>query len=558
MKTTWQRYKKWIIAGAVVLVGALALLAAWPLLLARNGAGTTTADVERVEVVVGDLSSEATASGELSARQSAALALMTSGTIDEVLVAVGDEAHAGQPLLRLDTTELERNVANAQQALVSREAELEDLVAPPAAADLAAAEAAVASAQASLDDLLDGPSDTELAAAEANLRAAQADLGAAAARLDTAQSGASDEALRAAQLRLESAQRAATSAAERHSTILVTEPNAFLSAEDLAEMEFSARVAAQQANADLAAAQKAYDDLVNGNPGSVSAARAAVAASAAQRDTAQAQLDALQEGPTAAEVAAGRASLAQAQRQLEQLQSGPSDAQRVAAEVAVESARISLARAERQLADATLTAPFDGVVTVVNARAGETASGVLVEMADLSSLQLALEVDEVDIAQVQVGQTAELTPATWPDATIPATVAAIAPEATAGDLITYRVYLDVGESDLPLRVGMTADARLLAEQLTGVLLLPNRAIQADRATGTYSVNRVTVAADGTETIDSVPVTIGLRDNHYTQITGGLAAGDVVQIGNALPVQTFGPAGGDEGSGPAFIPPDPGN
>ncbi|MCW5863369.1 MAG: efflux RND transporter periplasmic adaptor subunit [Anaerolineae bacterium] len=559
MKTTWQRYKKWIIAGAAVLVVALALLAAGPLLLARNGAGTTTTDVERVEVVVGDLSSEATASGELSARRSAALALMTSGTIDEVLVAVGDEARAGEPLLRLDTTELERNVADAQQALVSREADLEDLVAPPTAADLAAAEAAVTSAQASLDDLLDGPSDTELAAAEANLRAAQADLGAAAARLDTAQSGASDEALRAAQLRLESAQRAATSAAERHSTILVTEPNAFLSAEDLAEMEFSARVAAQQANADLAAAQKAYDDLVNGNPGSVSAARAAVAASAAQRDTAQAQLDALREGPTAAEVAAASASLAQAQRQLEQLQSGPSDAQRVAAEVAVESARISLARAERQLAEATLTAPFDGVVTVVNARAGETASGVLVEMADLSSLQLVLEVDEVDIAQVQVGQTAELTPATWSDATIPATVAAIAPEASGNsELVTYHVYLDVGESELPLRVGMTADARLLAEQLTGVLLLPNRAIQADRATGTYSVNRVTVAADGTETIDSVPVTIGLRDNRYTQITGGLAAGDVVQIGNALPVQTFGPAGGDEGDGPAFIPPAPGD
>ncbi|MBP8948711.1 MAG: hypothetical protein KBG73_07700, partial [Candidatus Promineofilum sp.] len=59
-------------------------------------------------------------------------------------------------------------------------------------------------------------------------------------------------------------------------------------------------------------------------------------------------------------------------------------------------------------------------------------------------------------------------------------------------------------------------------------------------TGTYSVNRVTTAADGAETIESVPVTIGLRDNRYTQITGGLAEGDVVQVGNALPVQSFGP------------------
>jgi len=442
MKNLWQRRKKWIIAGAAVLALALAFVVAGPLLFMRN-ATTTEGEVERVEVFVGDLSSEATASGELDARQRAALAPLAAGTIAEVLVAVGDEVSAGDPLLRLDTAGPARDVATAQQALIAQEASLEDLLAPPAAADLVAAEAAVASAQAQLDDLRDGPSETEVAAAEASLRAAQADLSAASARLNTAQSGASDEALRAAQLELEIARREATSAAERHSTILVTEPNAFLTEEMLADMELNARVAAQQANATLAAAQKAYDDLVNGNPGSASAARAGVASAAAQRDAAQAQLDLLREGPAAATVASARASLAQAQVQLEQLQNGPTGAQRVAAEVAVESARINLERAERQLAEATLVAPFDGVITAVNARPGETAAGVLVEMADLNSLQVALDVDEVDIAQVQVGQTAALTPATFPDETVPAVVAAIAPEASANsDLVTYRVYLD--------------------------------------------------------------------------------------------------------------------
>ena len=541
MKDLWQRRKKWIIAGLVILALALAFVLIGPLLFQQNATATTAAEVEQAEVFVGDLSSEATASGELEARRRAALAPLASGTVAEVLVAVGDEVSAGDPLLRLDTTGPARDVATAQQALVAQEASLEDLLAPPTAADLAAAEAAVASAQAQLDALLDGPSETELAAAEANLRAAQADLSAASARLQTAQSGASDEALRAAQLELEIAQREATSAAERHSTILVTEPNAFLTAETLADMELNARAAAQQANANLAAAQQAYDDLVNGNPASVSAAQAGVASAAAQRDAAQAQLDLLSEGPTAATVASARASLAQAQVRLEQLRNGPTGAARVAAEVAVESARINLERAERLLAEATLIAPFDGVITAVNARVGQPAAGILVEMADLGSLQVALEVDEVDIAQVQVGQTAELTPATFPDDTIPAEVAAIAPEASANsELVTYRVYLDVGQSELPLRAGMTADARLLAEELTGVLLLPNRAIQADRATGTYSVNLVTTGPDGAETIETVPVTIGLRDNRYTQITGGLAEGDVVQIGDALPVQSFGP------------------
>jgi len=552
MKNLWQRRKKWIIAGLVIVALVLAFVVAGPLLFMRNATATTTttAGTERVEAFTGDLSSEATASGELTARRRAALAPLAAGTVDEVLVAVGDAVNAGDTLLRLGSAALARDVENTRQALIAQEATLADLLAPPAAADLAAAEAGVASAQAQLDDLLDGPGPEDLAAAEATLRAAQAELGAAGARLETAQSGASDEALRAAQLNLEIARREATSAAERHSTVLVTEPNAFLSAEDLAEMEFNTRAAAQQANATLAAAQQAFDDLVNGNPGSVSAARAGVASAAAQRDAAQAQLDLLRQGPTAAELASARLSLAQAQLQLEQLQNGPTEAQRVAAEVSVESARINLARAERMLAEATLVAPFDGVITAVNARPGEAAGGVLIELADLSSLQVALDVDEVDIAQVQVGQTAELTPATWPDASIPAEVAAIAPEAVAdSDLVTYRVYLDVGESELPLRVGMTADARLVAQELTGVLLLSNRAIQSDRAAGTYSVNLVTTDAAGAETITTVPVTIGLRDNRYTQITGGLEEGDVVQVGNALPVESFGPADAGERAAP---------
>ena len=89
MKNLWQRRKKWIIAGAAVLALALAFLVAGPLLFMRNTTVTTTGEIERVEVVVGDLSSEATASGELTARQRAALAPLTTGTVEEVLVAVG-------------------------------------------------------------------------------------------------------------------------------------------------------------------------------------------------------------------------------------------------------------------------------------------------------------------------------------------------------------------------------------------------------------------------------------------------------------------------------------
>ena len=119
MKTLWQQRKKWIIAGAAVLAVALAFLVAGPLLFMTNATATTSGEIERVEVFVGDLSSEATASGELTARQRAALAPLTTGTVDEVLVAVGDEVGAGDPLLRLDTAGPTRDVATARQALVA-------------------------------------------------------------------------------------------------------------------------------------------------------------------------------------------------------------------------------------------------------------------------------------------------------------------------------------------------------------------------------------------------------------------------------------------------------
>lgn len=533
----------------MLMLLALPMLTGGTPLPAPGQAGAPETTAERVEAFVGDLSTETTASGSLEAARAAALSMSSNETVQEVLVEVGDSVRAGDPLVRLDTEALQRDVESARQALAAREADLADLAAPATDADLAAAEANVTSAQAQLDDLLDGPDADEVAAAEASLSAAQADLSAASARLASASGAPDPEAVRAAQIGLDLAQQAATTAAEQHSTILVTEPNQFISAEDLVDMEAAARAQAQQANADLAAAQATYDELVNGDPGTVASAQAGVAAAAAQRDAAQAQLALKKQGASEAEIASARSTLAQTQLKLEQLREGASDSQRVQAETAAEMARISLQRAERALDEATLRSPFDGLITVVNARQGNAASGVLVELIDPASLEVVLDVDEADIAQVQPGQRAELSFETWPDQTVAAVVSAIAPRTTGGDLAAYRVYLRLEPSDLPLRAGMTADASLSSGELAGVLLLPNAAIRADRQAGTYSVSLITVGADGAETTVETPVTIGMRDRRYTQITGGLGEGDIVLVGNDIPAQEFGTGSALQPGGP---------
>jgi HlyD family secretion protein len=550
-----KRRVKWIwIAGALALVVAAAFFGLTWMRSTRVAQMEAAGTGEIVSAFIGDLSTNATASGQVLAQRDASLALAIPGTVAELYVEIGDRVLAGEPLLVLETAELERAVESAQQALIVQETNLAMLLAPPSAADLLAMEAAVASAQANLDDLLDGPSQDEITAAEASLRSAQASVSSAAARLNALVANASEEEIRAAEIELDLAQKAATRAAERHSTILVTEPGGRLSEDLLAEMEFSARVAAVQANAALATAQDTLDQLLNGDPNTIASAQASLALATAQRDTSQAQFDLLLLGASEAQVAAAEANLAQAKANLDGLQSGPSESQIAVGEIGVEQSRINLQRAENNLAKATLVAPFDGVITAVQISQGEQANGPLVEMVDMNSLEVVLEVDEVDIGEIAVGQPAVITLESWSEMEIEGKVVSIAPRNTGGNsaLVSYQVYVSLGEVELPVLVGMTANANLVTTRQKDVLLLPNVAINIDRSTGTYSVNRVGADAAGNQTTEEVEVIVGLRDGDHSQITSGLQAGDQVLVGNAIPVQQFGPgSGGGGGMGMPF-------
>jgi len=548
------RKRIWIV-GVLALVVAATFFGLNQLQNGSSALAATDGTGEIVSAFIGDLSASATASGDVLARREASLALALSGTVAELDFEVGDTVQAGEQLLALETAELERAVESARQALTIQESNMATLLAPPAAADLAAAEASAASAQASRDDLLAGPSQEEIVAAEADRRGAQADVASAMAQLNALLAGASQEEVYAAELELEQAQRAATQAAEQHSTVLVMEPTGFISQSRLDDMELAARASAVQANAALAAAQETLDQLLNRDPNAIASAQASLAMSVARQDASQAQLDLLLLGPSEAQVLAADASLAQAVANLDRLQQGPSVSQIAIAEIGVEQARISLQRAENNLAKATLRAPFDGVITAVHVSQGEQANGILVEMVDSNSLEVVLDVDEVDIGEIAVGQPAVITLESWPDVEIAGQVVSIAPRDTSDNsaIISYRVYVSLNETELPILVGMTANADLMIANHKEVLLLPNVAINVDRQAGTYAVNRVTVDATGNQIIEEVKVTIGFRDGKNTQITSGLEAGDPVMVGNVIPELRFGPGsgGGPPGGGMPF-------
>lgn len=482
--------------------------------------GQSTDDLQTGDVVtafVGDLTASATATGHVSAQRSAALTITQPGRVTEVYVGIGDSVQVGDALVQLETAELELNLAAAEQNLRIQEANLSALQEPANGTDVAAATANVASAQANLDDLLAGPTPQQLAVYSATVAVSEASLYSASAQYQSAANSVSDAQIQQAEAAILSAQVNLDHARD-------------IDAENPTQQTYNAVQSAEEA---LATAQAQLDNLLNTD---TSSAQGGLAAAAARLDGTEADYINNTSGASAAQIASAEAQLAQAQATLDDLLAGPTAAETQTTEAQVEQARLSVVEAQEALEKATLTAPFAGVVAAVNVNEGEYASGVAIELMDTSALELVVPVDEVDIGVLELGQKAIVTLETWPDVAIESEVALIAPGAAANStLVTYDVHLRLGQTDLPLLVGMTANAQLITAQRTDVLLLPNRAIQVNRQNGTYTVNRLNGA-----TAEAVEVTIGLRDGQNTQITGGLEEGDQVVVGNDVPTINFGP------------------
>lgn len=557
----------WISLAALGLV-ALALGGGW----FRWRRTVAARDVEGGEIVtafVGDLAANASASGQLLASEEARLALGIAGRVERVYVEAGDRVRAGNVLVQLERGDLTRAVESAEQNLAIAEATLADLRAGASASDVAAARASLDSAQAQLDDLLEGPSQQDIAQAEAALVAAEASL-------DELVSGPSEEQLAQARAYLASAKAALAASKARYEALddqLIVAENDIHSAQlalDRARDQYNLlvwndwkagvswapyspqgiAVKSAEVNYDVALANRTLTEIgvsdaaYRGAEAQVAQAEASlaalteektaqIAAARSQVARAQASLTQLTKEKTA-QIAALRAQLAQARATLAKLERGASEEQLAIAEAQVQQAHTALEEAQDNLAKATVLAPFDGLVTDLYVAEGEWAGGPVADVVNTDSLQVALDVDEIDIAGVQVGQSATVSLEAWPERELEGRVASIAPKAQiSGGIVTFRVLLDLEPADLPILTGMTANAQLVTAQRRDVLLVRNRAITVDRQAGTYYVDRL----EGDDTVQ-VEVTIGLRDSSYTEITSGLAEGDRLMIkaeSNALDI-----------------------
>jgi HlyD family secretion protein len=217
------------------------------------------------------------------------------------------------------------------------------------------------------------------------------------------------------------------------------------------------------------------------------------------------------------------AQLEQAKANLESLKN-PSDRTIEKAKIQLEQARLSLEQTHRTLGDAQIVAPFDGVVTGVNAVVGAPGSGAaLILLADTSKYHVNVLIDETEVDQVQVGQKVEITLDALPDVKITGTVSRINPAGTINQgVVYYQTRIDLDPTEAPLLIDMTANARIILNTHENVLAVPGGAIRSDPQGG-YYVNIVN--EDGT--VRRVDVITGYTDGDLTEVAGDLQRGQQV-------------------------------
>lgn len=466
----------------IIIVGVVAFL-----LIAAGGgylfynraqAATSTASNENYQTATsrrGTLTISATGSGSLVGGHSTSLAFPIDGVVSKIYVTTGEQVKKGDKLADLQDT----------RTLVAAVTE---------------AEGNLAAAQKAKDELA-ASSDGNIATAKLALVSAQIDLNSAKNKVLTWVShrgsddmiDSADSTLAVAQVNLDRA--------EAYFDKFKSKP---LSDPDRVEAQsqlISAKTAYNTAKYSLAYLEAKPTDLeVQKNDQNLAIAQAAV-------DKAEADLKYLQDndGIDPADMGTAEANLAAAQ--------------------------VALDTAKENLANATLTAPFDGtVISIAGEEGDKVTTDTFIVVADLSHPDVDFSYDETDMDKVAVNNKAKITFDAIDGTTFDATVISVSPSLTSSQgysVLTGVARLDEQEMTTSQKFveGMTASVEVISAEADNAVLVPVEALH-DIGDGQYAV--FVVGDDGTLTLTVVEV--GLNDGTYAEVKSGLTAGQKVTTG----------------------------
>src|SRR6266536_2992980 len=505
------------------------------------------------------------------------------GKIAEIDVKVGQAVNKGQVLAKLDKTSLEDAVRQAQTGVRIAETNLNNSQAGSNATQglsgstIAAAQTSLNNAQTNLNKV-NAQSGASVAAAQTTLNNAKANLSKTQS-LSAANIAAAQTTLSNAQTSLSQAQATAAAdllAMNQACTPVVIPPTmACTTATD------AYHTAVAQVNADQAAVNTAQSSLT------VAKAKANADNTMAQGlvNTAQSMLNTTQK-QTATANAIAQAQVNTAQSQLNVAVSGANlsntsaQSQVNSAQSLLVAALAQLETAEHNLANATLTAPHDGVITVINGTVGGTPGlpvngstssvappgSTFIQIVNASVLQVQANVGESDAASVKIGEPAQFTVSAYGQRKFGGTVSAISPNGvTVSNVVTFPVTVDVDMTSLQgatLLPGMVANVTIYVVQRSNVLLIPVNAVnfartapniglissqQAASALGKASlmlrqlqIENPAISVDNpvpafvlepsNGRFVAKPVVLGLTDGTNYEVLEGLSLGETIVVG----------------------------
>ncbi len=447
----------------------------------NSGSGDGSVSRQEVEVTRGDLSLSVAGNGKIETSREARLTFGSAGKLDKIMVVEGDTVKKGDVLASLDTSTLELAVDQAEMSLTQAEVALTQ------------AELARYTAEYNLDNTRNSGDSLQLALLNAQIA------------LDTAQSNL-----------------AAGITAVDFSTLLaeLNKARAYydyveLMAEQNAGDSDTWSLALDRAKESLDTAQANYDNALAGY------------------DSRQVNLKKKQVEAAEASVAIARKNIDDLDKNIALLEMQLASAEHtvVQAEQAVELARRSLDDSRRQLEEAAIVAPFDGVVAMVMAEEGDIIPSpsmvptTILQMINSEYLELVIEIDEIDIPLLELGQEAAVNVDAMPDKEFIGHITAIYPVPTeVGGVVLYQVKIDLDtERESGIKVGMSASADIMVEKRENVLMVPGRAISRNDQGQT-----IVKVMEGDKEQERV-VVVGLDDGLRTEIVSGVIEGETVVV-----------------------------
>lgn len=418
------------------------------------------------EVKKGNLSKTVTSSGNVEASNSVNLSFSGKSKVTKVNVNAGDKVQKGQLLAEMDATAL-------QNALLSAQANYD-------------------SAAAKLKSLEDGTDSSTIADQKYQVSKAKSDLSSAESDLTNAKKLANPTYV---QQQIDKAKTAVVNAQ--------TKLNEVKQGTDQSQVLF-AQVALENA-------QNAYKQAASQQSGGQDSQQSTVTAAQSKVDNAKRTYD-------------------QAVEQLSKLQKGPEESDLAMAKANVAQAQANLSDAKANIEGAKIFAPYNGMISAVNIKAGEYPTGDSTAVSMFStegSYKISASIDDTDITDVKVGQEANITFDALTGVTLKGKVTskAVLGEIQSSGLVTFPVTVEITpgqENADELIPGLSATIAVITDGKKDVLSVPDAAIKSFGG-------RKIVMVDNNGTTEQKEITTGLDDGASTEVMSGLSEGDKVSI-----------------------------